>query len=62
MIDEIDQLLAAWKQKIQLASQNLLDLQELPTYQRLCGTPGFTTVALTGVTATKVKPDSSSNE
>jgi hypothetical protein len=54
--DEIDQLLADWKHKIQVVSQNLLELQELPTYQRLCGTPGYPKVDLTGITAIRVTP------
>jgi hypothetical protein len=56
MISEIDQLLADWKNKLQVVSQNLFDLQELPTYQRLCGSPGFPQVHLTGITATRVIP------
>jgi TolA-binding protein len=47
---EIDQLLADWKNKLAAASQNLLELQELPTYQRLAG------VQLTGITAARVTP------
>jgi hypothetical protein len=54
--DEIDQLLADWKYKIKVVTQNLLELQELPTYQRLCGSPGFPKVDLTGITATRVTP------
>lgn len=56
MTDEIDQLLADWKYKIKVVTQNLLELQELPTYQRLCGSPGFPKVDLTGITATRVTP------
>ncbi|AFZ25435.1 hypothetical protein Cylst_3280 [Cylindrospermum stagnale PCC 7417] len=56
MTDEIDQLLADWKNKINIASHNLLELQELPTYQRLCGSPGFPGVQLTGITAIRVSP------
>jgi uncharacterized protein YfkK (UPF0435 family) len=48
--DAIDQLLADWKQKLQVVNQNLLDLQDLPTYQRL------TLVNLTGITAQRVGP------
>lgn len=50
MTDAIDQLLADWKQKLQVVNQNLLDLQDLPTYQRL------TLVNLTGITAQRVGP------
>jgi hypothetical protein len=53
---EIDQLIADWKNKVNIASQNLLELQELPTYQRLCGSFGFPPVKLTGITATRVTP------
>ncbi|BAY25817.1 hypothetical protein NIES2100_56250 [Calothrix sp. NIES-2100] len=56
MTDEIDQLLADWKHKIKVVSQNLLELQELPTYQRLCGSPGYPKIDLTGITATRVTP------
>ncbi|WP_193197382.1 hypothetical protein [Nostoc sp. MG11] len=56
MAVEIDQLLADWKNKVKIASQNLLELQELPTYQRLCGSPGFPGAHLTGITAARVAP------
>jgi hypothetical protein len=56
VIDEIDQLLADWKYKLKVVTHNLLELQELPTYQRLCGSPGFAKVDLQGITATKVSP------
>lgn len=56
MTDEIDQLLADWKYKIKVVTQNLLELQELPTYQRLCGSPAFPKVDLAGITATRVNP------
>lgn len=54
MTVEIDQLIADWKNKVNIAGQNLLELQELPTYQRLCGSFGFPPVQLTGITATRV--------
>lgn len=53
---EIDQLIADWKNKVNIAGQNLLELQELPTYQRLCGSFGFPPVKLTGITQTRVTP------
>ncbi|BAY61636.1 hypothetical protein NIES22_17030 [Calothrix brevissima NIES-22] len=56
MIDEIDQLLADWQHKINAASQNLLELQEQPTYQRLCGYSGYNKVILAGITAIRVTP------
>lgn len=55
-LEEIDQLLAEWKNKVQLVGENLLDLQQLPTYQRLCGTPGYPKLELTGITALRVIP------
>ncbi len=55
-LEEIDQLLAEWKNKVQLVGENLLDLQQLPTYQRLCGTPGYPKLELTGITAARVLP------
>ena len=55
-LEEIDQLLAEWKNKVQLVGENLLDLQQLPTYQRLCGTPGYPKLELTGITALRVLP------
>ncbi|MBW4447582.1 MAG: hypothetical protein KME38_12115 [Spirirestis rafaelensis WJT71-NPBG6] len=56
MTVEIDQLIANWKNKVNIAGQNLLELQELPTYQRLCGSFGFPPVKLTGITQTRVTP------
>ncbi|NEU71972.1 hypothetical protein PI95_005115 [Hassallia byssoidea VB512170] len=53
---EIDQLIADWRNKVNIAGQNLLELQELPTYQRLCGSFGFPPVKLTGITQTQVTP------
>lgn len=55
-LEEIDKLLAQWKKKLDLASQNLIDLQTLPTYQRLTGDSGFPKVKLTGVTEARVTP------
>jgi hypothetical protein len=34
---QIDRLLADWAQKVDIANQNLLDLYDLPAYQRLSG-------------------------
>lgn len=56
MTVEIDQLIANWKNKVNIAGQNLLELQELPTYQRLCGSFGYPPVKLTGITQTRVTP------
>ena len=55
-IEHIDQLLTDWKHKVNSVSQNLIELQDLPTYQRLAGAPGVSKTSLTGITATQVKP------
>lgn len=55
-LNELDQLLLDWQKKLELASQNLLELQSLPTYQRLAGEGEFTKVPLTGTTAKAVEP------
>jgi len=55
-IEHVDQLLNDWKQKVNLVSQNLIDLQDLPTYQQLSGALGVSNIHLTGVTATQVTP------
>jgi hypothetical protein len=55
-IEEIDQLLADWKQKIDLVGQNLIDLHGVSTYQRLAGLSGFPKLELTGVTQARVTP------
>ena len=55
-IEHIDQLLIDWKHKINLVSQNLIDLQDLPTYQQISGAPGVSKTHLTGATATQVTP------
>ncbi|HEY9612888.1 hypothetical protein [Allocoleopsis sp.] len=55
-LEQIDQLLADWKTKIDLVSQNLIDLHGLPSYQRLVGVSGFPKIKLTGVTQARVTP------
>lgn len=55
-LEQIDQLLADWKTKIDLVSQNLIDLHGLPSYQRLAGVSGFPKIKLTGVTQARVTP------
>jgi hypothetical protein len=55
-LGQIDQLLSDWKKKIDLVSQNLLELQSLPSYQRLSGAYGFPKVKLTGITEKRVTP------
>lgn len=55
-LDDIDRLLSTWQTQLDCVSQNLLELQELPTYQRLAGEGGFPKEKLTGVTEAQVKP------
>jgi hypothetical protein len=55
-LEQIDQLLADWRKKIDLVGQNLMDLNSLPTYQRLSGASGFPKVELTGITQARVTP------
>jgi len=50
ILEQIDQLLADWRKKVDLVGHNLMDLYGLPTYQRLCGTSGFPKAQLTGIT------------
>ncbi len=52
-LEEIDQLLADWKQKLDVVGQNLIDLHGLSAYQRLCAN---SQLQLTGVTLTRVSP------
>jgi hypothetical protein len=52
--EQIDQLLADWKTRLGLASQNMLALQGLTTYQRLAGEAGFSKAQLTEATAIQV--------
>lgn len=52
--EEIDRLLANWKVQLDLASQNLLALQDLTTYQQLAGEAGLPKAQLTGTTAVQV--------
>ena len=55
-IEHIDQLLTDWKHKVNLVSQNLIELQDLPTYQQLAGALGVSKTPLTGISATQVTP------
>ncbi len=55
-LTEIDQLLTDWQNKLEQASQNLLELQNLPTYQRLAGEGGFARVPLADYSAQQVDP------
>lgn len=56
LLEEIDQILADWKVKLDLISHNLIDLCGLLTYQRLSGASGFSPIQLTGITKNKVNP------
>jgi hypothetical protein len=56
ILEEIDRLLADWKIKLDAISQNLIDLCELLTYQRLSGGAGFSPVQLMGISKTEVMP------
>ncbi|MEG4323562.1 MULTISPECIES: hypothetical protein [unclassified Microcoleus] len=53
-VEQIDRLLAQWKQNLARISQNLIDLHGLPTYQQLTAMPSD--VELTGKTRAKVVP------
>ncbi len=50
---QIDLLLKDWQHKVNAANQNLLDLYDLPTYQRVTGT-GNPPVNLSGITQQRV--------
>ena len=51
---QLDELLKDWQQKLGAVSQNLYDLDNLPTYQRLTGTSGMPKARLSGKTQTLV--------
>ena len=51
---QLDELLKDWQQKLGAVSQNLYDLDNLPTYQRLAGTSKMPQARLTGKTQTLV--------
>jgi predicted nucleic acid-binding Zn-ribbon protein len=50
---QIDRLLNEWKSKIDAVSQNLLDLYDLPAYQRVTGS-GNPLSSLTGITQQRI--------
>jgi predicted XRE-type DNA-binding protein len=52
-LEEIDQLLADWKQKLDVVGQNLIELHGLSAYQRLSSN---SQVTLTGVTLARITP------
>jgi hypothetical protein len=55
-LETIDQLLSDWRKKLDVISQNLIELQDLPTYQRLAGEAGFPPPNLLGQTRSRVDP------
>jgi hypothetical protein len=55
-LEEIDRLLVSWRANLSMSSQNLLALDDLPTYKRLTGGDGLTRTALSGITAQRVPP------
>jgi hypothetical protein len=55
-LETIEQLLLDWRSKLDRSSQNILDLQNLATYQRLAGESGFPPPRLSGHTAAQVPP------
>ena len=54
-LPELDALLNDWQQKMGYVGQNLFELYELPTYQRLMGEGGMPKAVLTGETQKQVK-------
>ena len=54
-LPELDALLNDWQQKMGYVAQNLFELYELPTYQRIMGEGGMPKAALTGETEQQVK-------
>jgi ElaB/YqjD/DUF883 family membrane-anchored ribosome-binding protein len=55
-LEEIDNALADWDRKRTLASQNVLELMDHPTYNMLTGTSGFKAAKLTGITEARATP------
>src|SRR5689334_3086297 len=53
---DIDKALAQWESRLSTAANNLFDLQNDPTYQRLTGTSDAPQSQLTGITAAKISP------
>ena len=54
--EEIDRLLAVWRDNISVSSQNLLALDDMHTFKRLKGDGSLHAAQLTGVTAARVPP------
>jgi hypothetical protein len=55
-LDQIDEELADWKARLQSATDNLLALTQMGTYQRLRGEGGWPKPRLAGTTAAQVGP------
>jgi hypothetical protein len=55
-LQQIDNALAAWHNRLAAVADNLMELQVEPTYQLLTGTGGMTKVPLRGATAARVDP------
>ena len=55
-LEQLDELLIDWEKKIDLVSQNLLDLEGLLAYQRLIGVSGLPKPALKGISKEKISP------
>ena len=52
---EIDELLAAWKQRLAVAAQNLVDLRSHPCYQKIARNH-IPKTPLSGITAQRISP------
>jgi hypothetical protein len=55
-LDQIDQALETWRAKLQVATDNLLALDDNLTYKRLEGKDGLPTITLRGSTQQRVTP------
>ncbi len=55
-LEQIDQALAQWQERLALAGTNLLELDDIAAYQRLRGDVSHPAVALTGLTHTRIGP------
>ncbi len=53
---ELDEVLRVWKARLASIAENLLDLQSESAYRSLTGTGGLEKIAVTGLTAARVKP------
>ncbi len=53
---QLDEVLAAWNDRLAAIADNLLELQAEPAYQALSGTGGGASVQVIGMTAARVRP------